>query len=621
VTHEDWSPGSALPRADELPVAEQGYERAAVQQAFDAFYRHIAQLDSTLRTLDAVDAFQRQAAELRAELRTLRSAGWTLQPWRPGVGREPSVRTGIPPAVPRVLAELVLLIVLAVFVGVGHFAPWVVIVVMAAGALLVTVVEVFASRERLPARAVAVAQERLGAAEAAAAEPEPSRGPEPSRVPEQAAELRPAEPEPEPAYGWSAFGVSTGGAAEPLDAAAAFPPADEPEPGPVGAAAPGTEPAASAPEVVPEEPSSPVADERLSVVEDRAGEEAVLEPAAEPVEEGVTPAVEDAPEADAAAAEWEAMPEPVSAEAAGELDEPTEAPLAPAPEAETEAEVEAAAGAGTPRRWFGRRRQDDVPPPEPVAPAAEALDRPETPPEPLDAAAEDRPEAGELEPAYAEEPVVPAFGTEEEVPVAAEPGPQPAAAPEPAEGEDAFAVEPEPESELTTAEAEPEPTAAEAEPEPTAAEAEPEPTAAEAESEATAPEAEGEHAGAAEPEPDRAGDGWPEPVGWPLPDSAEDGTEAEAAAAPGPEPQPAGGRRRWFGRRRGAPEDEPEPAPLEPPRHVRVLPPSEAGEDPWERGFDDTMEPLGYADPEAADEVSEDTEDDLSPRGLRRRRR
>src|SRR5207237_9585944 len=68
-----------LPRVEDLPIAEQGYEQDSVKAAFDSFYRHAAQLDAALRTLEAVDSFHRQAAALRADLRTLRTAGWSQQ--------------------------------------------------------------------------------------------------------------------------------------------------------------------------------------------------------------------------------------------------------------------------------------------------------------------------------------------------------------------------------------------------------------------------------------------------------------------------------------------------------------------------------------------------------------
>src|SRR2546429_4144115 len=70
-----------LPRVEDLPVSEQGYEPESVKAAFDSFYRHAAQLDASLRTLEAVDSFHRQAASLRADLRSLRTAGWTQQSW------------------------------------------------------------------------------------------------------------------------------------------------------------------------------------------------------------------------------------------------------------------------------------------------------------------------------------------------------------------------------------------------------------------------------------------------------------------------------------------------------------------------------------------------------------
>ena len=53
-----------------------GYDRDAVQRAFDAFYRHAAQLDATLRVLESMEIFARQAGDLRADLRALRAASW-----------------------------------------------------------------------------------------------------------------------------------------------------------------------------------------------------------------------------------------------------------------------------------------------------------------------------------------------------------------------------------------------------------------------------------------------------------------------------------------------------------------------------------------------------------------
>src|SRR5919205_1564598 len=70
----DAQPGP-LPRLEDLPLAEQGYEQEAVRAAFDAFYRHAAQLDASLRALEAVEVFRRDADALRNDLRALRSIG------------------------------------------------------------------------------------------------------------------------------------------------------------------------------------------------------------------------------------------------------------------------------------------------------------------------------------------------------------------------------------------------------------------------------------------------------------------------------------------------------------------------------------------------------------------
>ena len=114
MEHEAWPTPQTparepLPRVEDLPVAEQGYEQESVKAAFDSFYRHAAQLDAALRTLEAVDSFHRHAASLRADLRTLRAAGWTQQSWGqpPSYGYElGGAREGIPPAVWRVSGEV-----------------------------------------------------------------------------------------------------------------------------------------------------------------------------------------------------------------------------------------------------------------------------------------------------------------------------------------------------------------------------------------------------------------------------------------------------------------------------------------------------------------------------------
>ena len=140
-----------LPRVEDLPVSEQGYEQESVRAAFDSFYRHAAQLDAALRTLEAVDSFHRQAAALRADLRALRGAGWTQQPWSatPAYGytsRAP--REGVSPAVWRIAGEVAFIIAVAVALGVAKVSWWLIVLVMAFAWLLVGVLEWAATRDR-----------------------------------------------------------------------------------------------------------------------------------------------------------------------------------------------------------------------------------------------------------------------------------------------------------------------------------------------------------------------------------------------------------------------------------------------------------------------------------------
>jgi hypothetical protein len=158
VSEEAWptptggSSREPLPRVEDLPVADQGYEQESVKAAFDSFYRHAAQLDAALRTLEAVDSFHRQAAALRADLRTLRTAGWTQQPW----GATPTytygsgargTREGISPAVWRIAGEVAFLIAAAVGLGVAKLAWWIIVLVMASAFLVVVVIEWLTSRD------------------------------------------------------------------------------------------------------------------------------------------------------------------------------------------------------------------------------------------------------------------------------------------------------------------------------------------------------------------------------------------------------------------------------------------------------------------------------------------
>jgi hypothetical protein len=142
-----------LPRVEDLPLAEQGYEQESVRAAFDSFYRHAAQLDAALRTLEAVDSFHRHAAALRSDLRALRSAGWTQQTW-PGSGpaygyatRAP--REGVSPVVWRVAGEVAFLIAVAVALGLASLSWWAILLAMAGALLIVCAIEWAAGREEL----------------------------------------------------------------------------------------------------------------------------------------------------------------------------------------------------------------------------------------------------------------------------------------------------------------------------------------------------------------------------------------------------------------------------------------------------------------------------------------
>jgi F0F1-type ATP synthase membrane subunit b/b' len=46
-------PLTALPRVEDIPVVEQGYDRARVQEAFEGFRRHVTSLQAHLRVLQA----------------------------------------------------------------------------------------------------------------------------------------------------------------------------------------------------------------------------------------------------------------------------------------------------------------------------------------------------------------------------------------------------------------------------------------------------------------------------------------------------------------------------------------------------------------------------------------
>ena len=290
---------SPLPRVEDLSYAERGYEPERVREAFDAFYRHIARLDATLRTIEAVEVFRDQAGELRKELRALRTAGWTQQPWLPSYSTRERARPGVPEAVFRWALEACFVIAVPVAASVADLRSLWIIVAAAGAFLIVAITEWAASRERdvLPAPVPAPAAPSAPAAE----EPEPA-----------AVALPPAEPAPGEATEWT------------------LPPPQAKEP----------------------EPEEEPAQEELTIVAEAVEVEPAAEP--EPVAEPV-PAVEPEPEEPAAVeprrrglfrrrevAEVEiVLEEPVAEAAPGPPPEPPEEP---------------AADEAPRRRWWHRER-------------------------------------------------------------------------------------------------------------------------------------------------------------------------------------------------------------------------------------------------------------------------
>jgi hypothetical protein len=152
------SPPAALPRIEDLPIAEPGYDQEAVRLAFDSFYRHAAQLDASLRALEAVEVFRRDADALRNDLRALRALGLGG-----GIQGEPAWATKsyeratpeIPGVVVRLAAETALLVAVAVVAGVAQFRGWVIVLLMALAFVVVAISEWFAARARFVPPAVA----------------------------------------------------------------------------------------------------------------------------------------------------------------------------------------------------------------------------------------------------------------------------------------------------------------------------------------------------------------------------------------------------------------------------------------------------------------------------------
>jgi hypothetical protein len=161
MTQDGWpspnAPAEPLPRIEDMPIADRGYEQEAVRDAFDAFYRHAAQLDVSLRALEAVEVFRRDADALRTDLRALRALGFGggAQDLEWATPRYEVTRTEVPVVALRLAAEAALIVAVAVISGVAHFRPGVVIALMAAAFVIVAVSEWLAARARFVPPAVA----------------------------------------------------------------------------------------------------------------------------------------------------------------------------------------------------------------------------------------------------------------------------------------------------------------------------------------------------------------------------------------------------------------------------------------------------------------------------------
>src|SRR4051794_471635 len=142
----DTQPGP-LPRIEDLPLADQGYEQEAVRAAFDAFYRHAAQLDASLRALEAVEVFRRDADALRNDLRAIRALGlggdgepaWAAQTYE-------RARPEVPAVALRLLCEAALIVTVAVIAGVANLSAALIVALMAGAFVIVALSEWLAAR-------------------------------------------------------------------------------------------------------------------------------------------------------------------------------------------------------------------------------------------------------------------------------------------------------------------------------------------------------------------------------------------------------------------------------------------------------------------------------------------
>src|SRR5438128_3881827 len=161
MSPDDWpSPNASpapLPRIEDLPLADQGYDQEAVRLAFDSFYRHAAQLDASLRALEAVEVFRRDADALRNDLRALRAlglgGGQSEPSWATRTYERP--RAAVPGVLLRLTAESALIIAVAVVAGVAHLHSSLIVALMAGAFVIVAFSEWLAARARFVPPAVA----------------------------------------------------------------------------------------------------------------------------------------------------------------------------------------------------------------------------------------------------------------------------------------------------------------------------------------------------------------------------------------------------------------------------------------------------------------------------------
>ena len=410
----------ALPRIEDLPLSAEGYDPAHVQEAFDAFYRHLAQLDSTLRAVEAVELFREQAGELRADLRSIRAAGWSPYPRGYSVAPTRSLGLGMSDAAPRIALEVVFLVAAAVAVAVAQFSGLEIVLVMLVAFAITALVEWVAARDRksvfgaVPAAGPGVANEVVvaqGSEEGVPPHDNAAAAGEVVVVGEHAVVVE--WDEAKDSLGWAAFAEPSGPEAltvmgtlsdtedtpppSPFDEAVEVEAVEEAEPEPVAEAELEPEPfpeetaSFTAPEPEPEPEVAPVAEpapvaeaEPELEPEGKADAEAELppEPASEPVPSGrfrrrrahappepeLTPGPEPEPEP-----QLEGWPVAPAAEPEPVVEGLTEPEPEPEPEPEEEPVlIEEQTEEGPRSRWAWRRRErapEPKPRREPVADA------------------------------------------------------------------------------------------------------------------------------------------------------------------------------------------------------------------------------------------------------------